>query len=201
MHVGLIGGLGTGKTTLAKAIIQRFPKVAYVYMSRYAVRIPMALHKTTHPQLLTYPRDKYIDTILANTQAPEQACSRAEMDAFGKEVFSKYGSTIAGEIVLRTANKTTVFDGLATIANVTYMKEHGVHVVGLYCPFETQVARRLKDARDIDPKKRSELERQIRSTEEFYEIGKIMELADTLYDTNKLNSAQIAEDLMPVLQK
>ncbi|MBW2966063.1 EutP/PduV family microcompartment system protein, partial [Candidatus Woesearchaeota archaeon] len=60
----LIGGMGSGKTTLAKALQDADPSMNYVYLSQYNARIPLTLIVTTHPKLLEFPKEEYIKTIL-----------------------------------------------------------------------------------------------------------------------------------------
>ena len=201
MHVALIGGLGTGKTDTSKTLCEHLADSEYVYMSRFAVRIPMALQHMSHPDLLNYSRKEYVDAVLSNTDMPEVKASRPEMDAFAKNVFKRYGSTVTCEIALAAVpeGKTGVFDGVATIENVRYMKERGVYIVGLTCSFETQVQRRLEDKRDIDPKERSAMIKQIRDTQELFETRKCMPLAHIVYNTEKMNQIEVACAIAPVV--
>lgn len=201
MHVALTGGLGTGKTTTARKLCDLVEDTHYVYMSRYSVRIPMALRKTSHPQILNYSRQEYINTILSNPEIPEFHFGRAEVDAFGMIVFARHGPAVAGEIALAVVptGKTGVFDGVATAENVSYMKSKGVYIVGLHCSFETQTQRRLEQKRDIDPTERTPMIKQIHDTQRFYETEKCMQLAHIKYDTDKLNETEIACAIAPVI--
>jgi hypothetical protein len=200
MHVALIGGLGTGKTETAKKLCELVEDSEYMYMSRFAVRIPMALQRMSHPNLLTYSRDEYINTILSNIDAPEIKALRLEMDAFGAQVFKKYGANVAGEIALAAISndKIGIFDGVATVANVAFMADKGVYIVGHECTFETQVKRVLGRKRDIDPKERSAVEKQIRDTQAFFETERCMTLTHIVYDTDKMNTIELACAIAPV---
>jgi len=48
-NILLIGGMGSGKSTLAVRLLRENPNANYIYMSKFNVRIPMALIATTHP--------------------------------------------------------------------------------------------------------------------------------------------------------
>lgn len=199
MHVALIGGLGTGKTWASRSLCKLVEDTSYIYMSLYAVRIPMALCRTSHPKLLTYSRQEYINTVLSNTEIPGFHFDRSEMDAFGKKVFKRYGPAVVGEIALAVVphGKTGVFDGIATVDNVVYMKSKGVYIVGLECKFKTQVERRLEDARDIDPKERLAMEKQIRDTQKLFETEKCLSLAHVVYDTDRMSELGVAYAVAP----
>ena len=199
MHIGLTGAPGAGKTELATALIDSLPELFYVYMSRFAVRIPLTLRATTHPNILNYSRNKYITAVLANQDVEEPPFTRAEMDAFGKQVFAHYGPAVIGEIALDAvpSGRIAVFDSIATPENVEYLKRLGTYIVGLTCPFETRVQRRLKAPRDIDPKEKSELERQIRETEAHYDSEECLNIAHAVYNTERMRAAEIAQLIAP----
>jgi len=201
MHVALIGGPGAGKTNASKELCEHLNDSEYVYMSRYAVRIPMALQHLSHPDLLTYSRQEYIDAVLSNLDAQELKFKRAEMDVFASNVFKRYGPNVAGEIAFASVpeGKIGVFDGVATVENVKYMKEKGVYIVGLKCAFETQLKRRLEDGRDIDPKGRTEMSKQILATQKLYELERIMPLADVIYNTDCMSALEVACAIAPVI--
>lgn len=201
MHIALIGGIGTGKTDTAKKLCELVENTEYMYMSRFAVRISMALLNTSHPDLLKYTRSEYVNTILSNLDEPELSFKRAEMDEFASNVFKRYGPTVVGEVALAAVpeGKTGVFDGVAMTDNVRYMKENGVKIIGLECSFETQMERRLEQKRDIDPERRTEMAKQILATQGLYELERIMPLADIRYDTDKMNQLEVACAIAPVI--
>jgi dephospho-CoA kinase len=199
MHIGLTGAPGSGKTTLAKALQELVPDLFYVYMSRFAVRIPMTLRRTTHPNILEYSRNKYITAVLANQNVQEPPFTRAEMDEYGRLVFERFGPAVIGEIALDAvpSGRVAVFDGIATPENAKYMKRLHTYIVGLTCPFETRVQRRLANPRDIDPKEKSQLERQLRETEEHYYTDESLRIAHVVYDTEKMRAREIAQCIIP----
>jgi len=202
MHIGLTGAPGAGKTTLATALVDLIPALFYVYVSRFAVRIPMTLRDTIHPKILEYSRNKYITVVLANQGVQEMPFTRAEMDAYGRQVFARYGPEVMGEIILDAvpAGKTAVFDGVGTPENIQYLKRHGTHIVGLDCSFETRVQRRLENPRDIDPKEPSELEEQMRETEEHFYSDECLRIAHYVYNTERMQPAEIAQCIIPKLK-
>lgn len=186
--IALIGGMGSGKTTLAEALMNENPEINYVYGSKYIVRIPMTLIGRDHPNLLSYPKEKLIDTVLENEHIEWDNFSRQEMDEFCQKVADIYGGTFNAEMFLRagSSERQNVFDNIAKASNVRYLKDKGVYVVGLDCSFETQVERRLKDRKDIDPAERILMKRQVSQTNAYFEIEEIMKLADAVYGTDNV---------------
>ncbi len=203
MHIALIGGPATGKTTLAKTLQEAAPGLFYAYMSKYAARIPMSLQATTHPRILNYSLKKYINTIVSNQDAEELKFTRAEMDEYGRKAIERHGATIIGKTALAVApaSRSAIFDNIATAASVTLLKNKGVYIVGLQCAFETQVKRRLENPRDIDPKERSELEKQLHNTPRLFQTELCLQLAHVTYDTDRMRPDEIAREiLLPIIR-
>ena len=186
----LIGGMGSGKTTLANAIKKEIPEINLVSMSKYTVRIPLTLLSSTHSDFLSQSKQEYIESIFENEDVEWGDFSRQELDAFAENVVSVYGDTIFAEIGYRATkgHEQSILDNIPQVANVQYLKDKEFYVVGLKCAFENQVIRRILDKKGIDFDKRSLLEEQIRSTNEFFTIREILPLAHKLYYTDGMKS-------------
>lgn len=200
MHVALVGGPGTGKTETAKKLCDLVEDSEYIYMSRFAVGIPMALQRLSHPCLLDYSRQEYINTVLSNIDAPEVDATRTELNEFGRQIIKKYGPTVMIEAAFAAIpnDKTGIIDNVGTVANVGYLLDKGVYVVGHQCLFETQVRRMLERAKKMDSKKRPGIEEQIRDTEKLFELDRCMSLGHIVYDTDKWNTVELACAIAPV---
>lgn len=196
----LIGGMGSGKTTLAEAMIQE-GGCNYLYSSNYAVRIPMWLMEYANPDLLSMNKRDYIDTVVANANMQTGNFDREDMDAFGQRIADIYGPTIIGEVVYSAIenSKRYVVDSVPKKANVKYLKDRGLYVVGLDCSEETQVERRRKDKKSIDPDGES-LEEQVRLTNNYFEIPEILDYAHTVYNTDRIKKSDFPDIAKEVLQ-
>jgi len=189
-NILLIGGMGSGKNTLGIALRLEVPKLHYIYVSKYAARIPMTLISSTHPDLLDSPKSEYIDTILKNEGIELKPFQRQEMDEYGMRVMEEYGKTIFAETAIRATKPEipNLVDNIPLVENVQYLKDRGFYVVGLECSFEAQVRRCLKRGKDIDPSNTEELEEQIKGTNEFFDIEKTLKLADKVYNTDTVRA-------------
>lgn len=191
----LIGGMASGKTTLAKAMLKEDRSIHYVPMSDYVVKIPMTLLTTTHPQILELQRiSQYIDTIIENRYVGIDqelfSSQRDMMDKFGQAVMDTYGETAPAEIAIRAARPTArnIIDNIPKAANVRYLQERGFYIVGLKCSFESQVQRRLDDPKGIGHADRQLLEEQVRNTNAYFKVDDSLNLADIVYNTDNIRS-------------
>jgi GTPase SAR1 family protein len=186
----LIGGTRTGKTTLANALRHEMSEINYIYLAKYSTQIPMTLIAKKEPELLEKERGPYIFEILENRGIELMSFSPEEMDQFSQQVRETYGENIMAEIVLFLLNhdKPNLVDNIAKKKSVEFLKDRGFYVVGLHCDVKTQLQRRWKDRKDKDPQDRSELERQIISTNEFFEIEECLKLASVRYNTDRIKS-------------
>lgn len=204
-NIAIVGGMGSGKTTLARAIVKEDPKIHYIPMSLYGARIPMSLIATTHPDLLSLPKPKYIQTVLENQHIEliNLAGQRQEMDEFGRTVHEQYGPTIIAETAVGTLipGVQNLADNVCTANNVLYFKNKGFYIVGLYCGFDIKLVRCFKRRSVINPKNTSDLEKQILSTDKYFESSKTIHFADFVYDTGKkelIDYPQIAREILDV---
>ena len=186
----LIGGPASGKTTLATALKSAADGLTYVYMAKYAVRIPLTLIEIAGPGRMSLPKSDYICAVIANENITTSKFSRERMDRYARQLIYLQGEAIVGELGYAVAQgcEPCVLDGTARSAGVRYLKEKGFYVVGLDCSFENQVKRRIATPRDIDPRDQSGLEKQIRETNELLQIPEALQFADKTYDTNKRRS-------------
>ena len=166
----LTGGMGSGKTTLGNALMVTNPGMNYIYVSKYSVRIPMTLISTSRPDMLSLHKSGYIDTVLANQDIDLVAFSRQEMDNYGGKISQIFGDTIIAELVLKAAlqDVQNLVDSVPKAVNVRCLKERNFYVVNLRCEPETQLQRRLRERKDIDPPERSSLKRQIKKTNAYF---------------------------------
>jgi len=194
--------MGSGKTALAKALLEQKPELKYLYMSTYAVRIPMSLAATSRPDLLSLPKPEFIAAILANRDIDWADFTRQEMDDFGREIYQLFGNTIIAEVVSEAMQDGQyVLDNVLGVSNVTYFKERRVYIVNLHCSPETQLQRRLRDRKNIDPAEGSSLEEQIRKSNEFFEIDDVRALAHVVYDTDAMTLEDYADVAREVLAR
>lgn len=196
--IAIVGGPGTGKTTLAKLLTGQADDVQYVRMARHSVLVPYTLYHNTHPQLFSFDRDEYIQIVAdhVDIELPSfNSIEREELDTFGRRIFDTFGDTVTSEITfLLYGDAKNVFDNVAKEKNVAYMRERDVHTVGLTCDVTTKVKRRLNQRKPIEPTSAPGLQEQIRSTEELLEKNACLERADVVYDTEEL-----PEDYAPIL--
>ncbi len=201
-NILLIGGMASGKTTLVEALMKADPSINDINMSNYAVKIPMTLISKDHPDLMSYPKNIYIDTILKNQTVDEDLFryKRREMDEFCQKVRDVYGETILAELgfLASDIHKQNVIDNIAKVPSVKYLKDQGFYVVGLECSFEDQIQRRLENPKSIDHPSRYKLEEQIMRTNAFFEIRDTTKLADKVYDTRKIrsDSSQVVQEIL-----
>ncbi|MBW2999788.1 AAA family ATPase [Candidatus Woesearchaeota archaeon] len=189
-NVLLVGGTRTGKTTLANALRHEMSEINYIYLAKYSTQIPMTLQATKEPKLLEKSKGQYIYDIVENEDIELMSFSPEEMDQFSQYVRDKYGENIMAELALFLLNLNTpnLVDNIAKAVSVRFLKDFGFYVVGLHCDVKTQLQRRWKDRKDKDPSERSELERQIISTNKFFEIEECLKLASITYNTDRIRS-------------
>ncbi|MFC1730887.1 AAA family ATPase [candidate division KSB1 bacterium] len=204
-NILLIGGMGSGKTTLADALVNENPDMNYIYMSKYAVRIPMSLIASTQPNLLSLPKPEYIKTVFENKDIRLVDFSRQNLDYFANMISEAYGETFIAELALSAImpDKQNIVDNVPKVANVSYLKDKGLYIVSLHCKPETQLQRRLKAQKDIDHSDESDLKRQIEQTNRFFEVEAIRGLADVIYDTDDIrieDYAIVARRIIQVTQ-
>jgi dephospho-CoA kinase len=204
-NIAIIGGMGTGKTTLAEAILKEDPNIHYMPMSLYGAKIPMTLAKTTHKNLLSLTKSEYIWAILANKNIDllDFEGKRSEMDNFEREVIRTYGPTVIAQTAFGALlpDVQNLADNVCTFNNVMYLKNRGFFVVSLYCDLDTRVRRCMRRKKAIDPTNRHDLERQISDTDRYFETTKTIHLADAVYDTTQISSegySQIAREILDV---
>ncbi|MBU0980415.1 MAG: hypothetical protein KJ709_06410 [Nanoarchaeota archaeon] len=199
----LIGGMGAGKTSLAIAMRNQDAGINYVPMALYTAYSPLSL-LDTHPDLLAMPKPGFLAAV---TNPPEEIGEfhREEMDDIGQRIIEAYGGTIMAEIALaaRKDNARNVIDNISKASNVSYLKEKGLYIVGLDCSFDTQVERRMRDHKGMDPEDRPHLEEQVRRTNEHFEIDDILKLTHTIIDTESIgldDYPSVAEDILSAVR-
>ena len=202
-NIALIGGVGAGKTTLATTLMQEDQSLHYIYMSKYGSRIPLTLIATSCPDLLTLSRNEYIRIIMRNQDIPLQEFTRQQMEEFNIHVDEVYGDSITSDIVLRLIDirQHYLADNVHKVSNVRRFKENRFYIVGLHCRFETQVLRRLKDRKPIDPEDISLLERQVQLSNRVFQISDIMQLADLSYDTDQVSITDYPNIAREILER
>lgn len=205
-NIILIGGMGTGKTTLVDTLKQQYPEMHHIYWSKYAVRIPLTLIANGHDDLLSLPKARYIDTILEHQDIPiSPTLFRPTMDEYCERVTETFGDEFFGELALALIVQDTpnLVENMAKRANVRYLRERGFYIVGLDCPFETQVERRWKQKRDVDSYESiEELATQIAINNRFLEIPESLEFAHVIYNTEdrRSDSPDIITYLVQILK-
>lgn len=204
-NIAIVGGMASGKTTLADSLIKEDPSMHFLRMSDYCARIPMTLVASTHPCLLALPESRYIQAILENQdiQLSNLKGQRQKMDEFEKKILSIYGQDIFGKIALSALalDVQNLADNIILVPNVRYLKDRGFYIVGCSCDFEVRVERCLSRGKDIDPINKSDLEMQIRNTDAFFEADKTIRLADAVYDTTRISLesyTQIARTILEI---
>jgi len=189
-NIATIGGMGSGKTELAKAIQSLDPTVNILYMSMYGARIPMTLAATTHPDLLKLSKQEYIEAILSNQHVPLLSLvgQRQQMDEFERKVLDAYGNDIFASIALGALvpGVQNLADNVIIVPNVKQFKDRGFYIVGCTCDFYSRVERCYARKKDIDPKERVQIAAQIRKTDNYFESDWTIKLADIVYDTTAL---------------
>jgi dephospho-CoA kinase len=202
-NIAMVGGMGSGKTTLADAILKEDPTIHTLSMSMYGARIPMTLVATTHPNLLSLSKSEYIQTILENQHIEllDLSGQRQKMDDFEKIILGTYGKDIFGSIAFEALvpGVQNLADNLIIVENVKYLKDKGFYIIGCSCDLATRVNRCLKRGKDIDPKDRSELVVQIHKTDDYFESDRTIKLAEVVYDTTEIspeNYQQIAREVL-----
>lgn len=186
----LIGGMGSGKTALARALVEASDlDVNYLYSSLYNVRIPLMLIKKDI-DMLSLSRQEFIETVRKNTGIETEDFPRDVTDKFGEKLSSKYGETFFAEVMfgVRDSRRNNLFDNMPGVDNVRYLKDLGVYVVGLRCSFDNQVQRRIKDRKAIDPVEREDIILQVRKTNDYFNISHTVELANYVVDTDDIRS-------------
>lgn len=184
----LIGGMGAGKTTLARKLREEYPNFHYVYLGEDVILRPMRLQTSRYPDLLSKPKEEYIHIVVHEDADVSIAPSRQERNDFTERIHRVYGETINAEIAraVRRRDQPNIFDNIPKRVNVSYLKERGVYIVGLECRFETQVERRLRDGRELDPHDRKALEELVKRANHLFEVPEILELADVIHDTDNV---------------
>ncbi len=201
-NIVLVGGTGSGKTTLANALQRELPELNYVYVSKYAVRIPMTLMADGHPDLLSLSRNNYVDAIVRTHSVELRDFSRDDMLNFSYNLVRTYGRRIILDVVapFTVDKRPNLLDNVAKAGNVEYLKTMGYYVVGLNCSLENQVKRRFgKLADDADC---SDLEMQVHRSNEFFMVDKCLKLADVVYDTgeNRSDSPEIVKEILQAIR-
>ena len=214
--VAIIGGPGTGKDTLVSGLESRIPRLHKIYMAQVMAYIPLRIVSEENTSLLDLPSDRW-------KEADVFKCSRAEYIArllerqnytdfpkierqklidMGKTVREVYGDNAEAVFcsAFRLDGRVNVFNNVSRTANVKYLKDSGVYVVGLHCSFDEQVRRRMNEARDIDPKKPDELATLIRRNIDTFETEACLLLADVKYDTMRQTKDQIADSVAELLK-
>ncbi len=199
----IVGGTGSGKTTLANALQRELPELNYVYVSKYAVRIPMTLIADGHPDLLSLTRNNYVDAIVRNSSVELGDFSRDSMIDFAYSLVRTYGRRIILDVVapFMKENKPNLLDNVAKRGNVEYLKTMGFYVVGLKCSLESQVKRRFGDrlASGVDC---SELEEEVQRSNEFFKVDGCLKQADVVYDTDvtRPDAGEIVKEVLKAIR-
>ena len=193
----LIGGAGTGKSTVAKMLASRIPNAEYLYGSRYLCRVPMVIYNCDSSKLPEEKED-YLRSIVGHKDVPMGSFPREAMDDFVDKVMEKYGERILAEVIYNVMDpsKINILDNSARVSNVQFHKKHGFLVFGLTCSFETQVKRRLKDARDVDHTDEVKLRADLKRSMEWFEVDEILPLAEEVYGTDVMSPEEVVEAIL-----
>lgn len=194
-NIVLAGGPGVGKSSFAKLLQQKVPEYVYLYMSLPANRIPITLTATTYPDLLSKQKEEYIQIIKENRDIALLSYPREELNAFAQRAMTQYGKELMGELAFAFCdNKPTIIDGIAGVPSARFLQKKEFLIIGFSCSFAIQVERRRKALRDIDAQKN--IEESVRTTNAFLDVAGCLKIANVVYDTEKMSTEEIVEDLL-----
>lgn len=200
-NILLVGGMGTGKSTLAERINEYDNSIFHLEGSKYAVRIPMNLG--LDPSEIS--KESFIETILENEHISfEKNLTRNMTDLYGLELIRIYGESFIGELynnIISRKGNSGVIDSCPKVSNVKYLKDKGFYVVGLITNFETQIKRCVKRKKDLDPITEDEMRHQIINTSNFYELKESMELVDIAFNMNNFDIKNNLSDINYVVSE
>jgi dephospho-CoA kinase len=183
-NILVVGGMGTGKTTLAHALKQ--DDIKEVYMSDYVIQIPMALQQK-YPDLLDLSEKDYLERVFENSDIERLKPNREMFDHwFKQELVPRFGETISAKVAEYAAGLyegRTLIDNIAWRVNAAYLKERGFYVVGLTASVEKQIDRRLSVRKSGDPTSREEMEKVVHRSNDFFEVPELLGVAEIVHDT------------------
>ena len=194
-NIVLVGGMGTGKTTLAERLAEFDSSIFHLSGSKYGVKIPMTLG--INPNQVS--KSDYIKIIMQNDDIKlREDLTRDMTDAYASKLNEIYGKTFFGELydeIISRKGTIGVIDNCPKSSNIAYLKNNGFYVVGLVSDYETQVERCMKRKKGIDPTTEPEMRTQISNTANFFELEKSMSLAHDTFDMNKFDIVNNSSDI------